>query len=336
MSSAGNGHDPIIAVDGLTRRFGAFTAVDSVSFDIARGEIFGFLGPNGSGKSTVIRMLCGLLAPTTGQASVDGVDVVRNPEAVKTRIGYTSQKFSLYEDLTVDENVLFFGRIYGLRGEALRRRRGEVIDLVGIGPYMGRLTGRLSGGWKQRLAVACALLHEPRIIFLDEPTAGIDPVARRDLWDLLFRLSGEGTTLFVTTHYMDEAERCTKVGYIYLSRLIACGIPSDLKQMPEITPPGHRRFEVDCDAPTVALHRLRQVAGVADATLFGQAIHLLAGESTGEPEIRAALAAAKIACHEVRPIEPSLEDVFVMLTRRHTALRAAENNAAAAASGGKK
>lgn len=320
--------EPAISVRNLTRKFGAFTAVDNVSFDIPRGTIFGFLGPNGSGKSTVIRMLCGLLAPSGGEATLDGIDVVKRPEAIKERIGYTSQKFSLYEDLTVDENVLFFGRIYGLKGAALRERRRAVMELVGIEGFASRLAGKLSGGWKQRLAVACALLHEPKIIFLDEPTAGIDPVARRELWDLLFKLSGEGTTLFVTTHYMDEAERCSKVGYIYLSKLIVCGEPEELKQMSEVTPPGTHRLEVECEHATRALMFLRGLAGVEDATLFGQAIHLLAKQELHEPAIRASLEAGGFSVREVREIEASLEDVFVMLTRDRV-LRA--KNAAAGA-----
>lgn len=315
-----------IAARNLTRRFGKFTAVDSVGFEVEPGAIFGFLGPNGSGKSTVIRMLCGLLEPSSGEAWLDGVDVVRNPEAVKRRIGYTSQKFSLYEDLTVDENIRFFGWVYGLENDRLKRRHAEVADLVGIAPYGGRLAGRLSGGWKQRLAVACALLHEPRIIFLDEPTAGIDPVARRDLWDLLFRLSSEGTTLFVTTHYMDEAERCTMVGYIYLSQLIVCGRPDELKAMPEVTPAGHRRLLVECDDSRVALGFLRDRPDVADATLFGHSIHLLLRETSDADSdalaLRRVLGEAGLNPRDIRPIDPTLEDVFVMLTRKHAAARA--------------
>lgn len=314
MISPPNGH--AISVRDLTRRFGRFTAVDRVSFDIPRGAIFGFLGPNGSGKSTVIRMLCGLLAPSDGEAILDGIDVRRNPERIKTRIGYTSQKFSLYEDLTVDENVRFFGKIYGLRGASLRDRHDAVVNLMGLAPYADRLAGRLSGGWKQRLAVACALLHEPQIVFLDEPTAGIDPVARRDLWDLLFRLSSEGTTLFVTTHYMDEAERCTDVGYIYLSRLIACGKPDDLKRLPSVTGEDEKRLELECEQPTLALERLRRVAGVRDATLFGQAIHLLVDRDMHVDTLSGALHSSGIAMRAARDIEPSLEDVFVTLTRQ--------------------
>ena len=306
----------MIAVEGLTRRFGALTAVDSVSFSIDQGDIFGFLGPNGSGKSTVIRMLCGLLQPSAGVAFLDGINVARKPEAIKERIGYTSQRFSLYDDLTVDENIRFFGRIYGLFGSRLRDRRQAVMDLMGLGPYGRFLAGHLSGGWKQRLAVACALLHEPKIVFLDEPTAGIDPVARRDLWDVLFRLSSEGVTLFVTTHYMDEAERCSHVGYIYLSKLIVCGKPDELKRMPEVTPAGHRRLEVNCDQSRRALAQLRKLDGVVDATLFGQSIHVLARDDLAAPAIRACLETEGLDCREVRDIEPSLEDVFVMLTRQ--------------------
>lgn len=310
----------MISAAGLTRRFGQFVAVDHVSFEIPQGAIFGFLGPNGSGKSTVIRMLCGLLAPSEGTASLDGIDVVRRPEAIKERIGYTSQKFSLYEDLTVDENIRFFGRVYGLRGERLTRRRQDVIDLLELAPYTQRLAGRLSGGWKQRLAVACALLHEPKIIFLDEPTAGIDPVARRDLWDLLFRLSSAGTTLFVTTHYMDEAERCTDVGYIYLSKLIVLGKPSELKEMPEVTPAGTRRLEIEVEDSRRALLRLRQMDGIVDATLFGHSIHALAQRDLSEASIHELLVDEQLGPKEIRQIEPTLEDVFVMLTRRRANL----------------
>jgi len=318
--------DIMIEARELTRRFHAFTAVDNVSFAIPRGAIYGFLGPNGSGKSTVIRMLCGLLEPTEGTATLDGIDVRESPEAIKERIGYTSQRFSLYEDLTVLENMQFFARVYGLSGERLRKRRDEVMELVGIGDYGKRLAGRLSGGWKQRLAVACALLHEPRIVFLDEPTAGIDPVARRDLWDLLFHLSGSGVTLFVTTHYMDEAERCSHVGYIYLSKLLVDGDPDDLKRLPDVTPPGHHRLEVETSHPTRALGWLRKLDGVADATLFGQAIHVLARQEVGAAEIGAHLKRENLELHDSREIAPSLEDVFVTLTRRRAAEVAASGS----------
>ena len=311
---------PAISARGLTRRFGSFTAVDDVSFDIARGAIFGFLGPNGSGKSTVIRMLCGLLRPSEGTATLDSIDVTRHPEKVKRRIGYMSQKFSLYEDLTVDENLLFFGRIYGLRGQTLRTRRDELIELVGLHPFIRRLAGNLSGGWKQRLSLVCSLVHNPSIIFLDEPTAGIDPVARRDLWDLLFRLSSGGTTLFVTTHYMDEAERCSDVAYIYQSRIMTLGRPSELKALPEVNPARTHRLTVAVDDSRRALQTLRTMNGVTDGTLFGQEIHLLVSDQISPSDIADKLSQAGMAPREVRPSQPTLEDVFVMLTRNHTRL----------------
>src|SRR5213083_1301378 len=228
----------MIECHNLTKRFGHLTAVDHVSFNIEKGSIFGFLGPNGSGKSTVIRMLCGLLEPTEGRATIAGYDVARETDRIKSRIGYMSQKFSLYDELTVHENLMFYGRLYGLRGAALPQRRDELIALAHLEPYLRRRAALLSGGWRQRLAMACALVHKPSVLFLDEPTAGIDPVARRELWDLLFEFSGMGMTLFVTTHYMDEAERCSHVGYIYQSRLIVSGLPDELKQLPAVNPPG--------------------------------------------------------------------------------------------------
>ncbi|MGZ8465610.1 MAG: ABC transporter ATP-binding protein, partial [Candidatus Binatia bacterium] len=216
-----------IRADAISKKFGALTAVSDVSFTIEEGEIFGFLGPNGSGKSTMIRILCGLLQPTSGRAELDGLDVVEQTEEIKKRIGYMSQRFSLYEDLTVEENIDFYGAIYGLNRAELAARRQAVVALAGLDDRLEQMAATLSGGYKQRLALACSLLHQPKILFLDEPTAGIDPVARREIWDLLFRLAAEGTTLFVTTHYMDEAERCSQVAYIYLAKLIAIGRPQD-------------------------------------------------------------------------------------------------------------
>ena len=291
-----------------------------MSFEVGKGEIFGLLGPNGSGKSTIIRMLCGVLDPSGGAATVLGHDVAREAEAIKRRIGYMSQKFSLYADLSVRENLDFYGRIYGLRGERLPRRIDAVCERTGLADRLPQLAGTLSGGWKQRLALACALIHEPELIFLDEPTAGIDPVARRDLWDLLFTLSGEGVTLLVTTHYMDEAERCSLVGYIYFARLIAFGRPHELKALPDVTPAGARRWELEVPEPAALLAPLRASTGVRDATLFGQRIHLLASADLPEDDLRARIGtmgkeagpAERIA---LRPIEPSLEDVFVTLSR---------------------
>ena len=273
--------ETVIKAERLTKRFGDLVAVQEVSLDIEKGEIFGFLGPNGSGKSTFIRMLCGLLRPSSGRAELDGWDVETETEEVKRRIGYMSQRFSLYEDLTVRENLDFYGAIYGLEGGSLGERCRALIDLVGLAGRERQMSRTLSGGYKQRLALACSLLHAPRIIFLDEPTAGIDPVARRDIWDLLFHLAGEGTTLFVTTHYMDEAERCSRVGYIYDSRLIAAGKPQDLKSLPDVTPGGAEWLEIACDAPTRALSALKNEPYVIDATIFGEKIHVLARKGSG-------------------------------------------------------
>jgi ABC-type multidrug transport system ATPase subunit len=309
--------EPMIQCEALTKRFGPFTAVDHVSFSVAKGSIFGFLGPNGSGKSTVIRMLCGLLEPSDGHASIAGFDVARQTEEIKHLIGYMSQKFSLYDELTVHENLTFYNRLYGLRGEALAKRRAELIALTHLEPYLARRAGLLSGGWRQRLAMACALVHKPGVLFLDEPTAGIDPVARRELWDLLFEFSSQGITLFVTTHYMDEAERCSHVGYIHMSRLVVCGEPDDLKQLPVVNPPGTKRLDVTCDHVTVGLQAVRRLPGVRTATVFGQSMHLLVDEGVSEQFIRDELVKVKIPQADIRPIAPSLEDVFVALTNRN-------------------
>jgi ABC-type multidrug transport system ATPase subunit len=304
----------MIQCEGLTRRFGPFTAVDQVSFAVRRGSIFGFLGPNGSGKSTVIRMLCGLLEPTAGQARIAGFDVVRELEHIKPMIGYMSQKFSLYDELTVRENLNFYGRLYGLTGAGLQLRVGELIALTHLEPYLQRRAGLLSGGWRQRLAMACALVHQPQVLFLDEPTAGIDPVARRELWDLLFEFSSRGMTLFVTTHYMDEAERCSHVGYIHLSKLVVCGEPDELKQLAVVNPPGTKRIDVTCDHVTTGLQTVRHLPGVRTATVFGQSMHLLVDENVLADFLRAELAKVNIPNADIRPIAPSLEDVFVALT----------------------
>ncbi len=306
--------DAIIQCENLTKHFGHFTAVDHVSFSIEKGSIFGFLGPNGSGKSTVIRMLCGILQPSEGRARIAGYDVTRETDRIKSLIGYMSQKFSLYDELTVHENLTFYGRLYGLSGDALRKRREELTTLAHLEPYLERRAGLLSGGWRQRLAMACALVHKPSVLFLDEPTAGIDPVARRELWDLLFEFSSLGMTLFVTTHYMDEAERCSHVGYIYLAKLVVCGLPDDLKQLPIVNPAGTRRLDVTCDHVTVGLQALRSLKGIRAATVFGQSMHLLVDEGLSEQVIRDELAKVGIREADIRPIAPSLEDVFVALT----------------------
>lgn len=309
--------EAVIRAEGLTKRFGKLVAVQDVTLEISRGSIFGFLGPNGSGKSTVIRMLCGLLQPTAGRAELDGLDVMKETEEVKKRIGYMSQRFSLYEDLTARENIEFYGTIYALGRSALKERCRWVMQLVGLEERQDQIVTTLSGGFKQRLALACAILHEPKILFLDEPTAGIDPVARREIWDLLFDFAGKGKTLFVTTHYMDEAERCSRVGYIYNSRLIASGPPRELKLLPQVTPGQTQWLEVRCAEPTRALSILRRQATVMDATIFGEAIHVLVQKGLDGEGVRAILAAENVACSECRPVSASLEDVFVTLTRHY-------------------
>ncbi len=309
--------ETMIQCEALTKRFGHFTAVDNVSFSIAKGSIFGFLGPNGSGKSTVIRMLCGLLQPTEGRASIAGFDVARQTDDIKSLIGYMSQKFSLYDELTAHENLNFYGRLYGLRGAVLKKRYDELVSLTHLEPYLDRRASLLSGGWRQRLAMACSLMHKPSVLFLDEPTAGIDPVARRELWDLLFEFSSQGMTLFVTTHYMDEAERCSHVGYIHMSKLIVCGVPDQLKTLPSVNPPNTKRLDITCEHVTVGLQAMRRVPGVRSATVFGQSMHLLVDENLADQQIRAELSRAGIAQAEIHHIGPSLEDVFVALSTQN-------------------
>jgi ABC-type multidrug transport system ATPase subunit len=303
---------PALESEGLTRRFGSLVAVDAVDMEVARGSIFGLLGPNGSGKSTIIRMFCGLLRPTSGHARVLGVDVGEDPDAVRRSIGYMSQRFSLYDELTGLENLTFFARAYGIRRRDVPRRVQEMVDRTGLRGYERPRAGTLSGGWKQRLALACALVHDPEILFLDEPTAGIDPVARRALWSLLTELAAAGKTLFITTHYMDEAERCDHLAYIFLSRLLVNGTPGELKALPEVTPVGTRRVEIRTRDITGAFRVLRGHPAVREASIFGESVRLLVEEGASdaalleflEPEAQAAA------------ISPSLEDVFVAMTRR--------------------
>ncbi len=322
MSAAADS-GPAIRAAGLTRRFGAVVAVEDLSLEVARGAIFGFLGPNGSGKSTVVRMLCGLLAPSAGRAELDGLDVALHGLEIRRRLGYMPQRFSLYGDLTARENLEFFARVYGLSPARMRSRLDQVAGLLGLEPYLDRRSATLSGGWKQRLALGTALLHEPRVLFLDEPTAGIDPVARRDLWDMLFRLSGAGITIFVTTHYMDEAERCSIVAYVYLSRLIASGTPSELKARADVSPAGERWLELACPAPTRVLSALRALAGVRDATIFGETLHLRVAQDWDQERARELMESQGRGAWSLREVQPSLEDVFVTLTRREAEKRRA-------------
>jgi ABC-2 type transport system ATP-binding protein len=317
FSSTGQASAPAIDVREAIIRFGKVTAIDDVSLSIETGEVFGLLGPNGSGKTTLIRALCGLIPLARGRAFVLGRDVATDAEAIRSSVGYMSQKFALYEDLTSQENLDFYSGIYGLTQQEARERQAELVEEVGLQPYLGRRAAKLSGGWKQRLALACAVLHRPKLVFLDEPTAGIDPVARRDLWDLLFRLAAAGVTLLVTTHYMDEAERCGRVGYLYLGHLLAVGTPAQLRDRPGVTPAGTTRLEIGLPGGSgleVAelMERLRSQPGVLQVTIFGHTIHaLVTSESTPQ--------SLGLDPAQVRPADASLEDVFVTLSREAAA-----------------
>ena len=302
-----------IRVRELTRRFGAFTAVDRVSFDVREGEIFGFLGSNGAGKSTTIRMLCGLLQPTEGSATVGGIDVGRDPEGVKRRIGYMSQRFSLYALLTVGQNIRFYGGIYGLRGEAFERRRRFVLEMAGLAGREDTLTRDLAAGWRQRLALGCAILHEPPIIFLDEPTGGVDPLSRRRFWRLIDELSRSGVTVLVTTHYLDEAEYCHRIALIHAGRMSALGTPDELKQIFADRP----IVEIQTPQPMAAMRELDAMGEVDDTSLFGTAVHAVLTAGTRDPEpLRTRLVEAGVTVLSLDIVHPSLEDVFLDVVER--------------------
>ena len=297
-----------IAVNNLTRRFGAFTAVDKLSFDVQQGEIFGFLGANGAGKSTTIRMLCGLLRPTSGSALVGGIDVAQDPEAVKRRIGYMSQRFSLYEALTVEQNIRFFGGIYGLRGEALEERRAFVLRMAGLEGRESTRTADLAGGWRQRLALGCAILHKPPIVFLDEPTGGVDPLSRRQFWDLIGELSRDGVTVLVTTHYLDEAEHCHRIAIIHAGKLAALGTASALKGRFADRP----IVEIQADNPVAVMEALEQSRDVEKTSMFGTSVHaVLRSTSVDLSQLRTALAKKELTIRSATSVAASLEDVFL-------------------------
>jgi ABC-2 type transport system ATP-binding protein len=307
-----------VVVEGLTRRFGDFVAVDRIRLSVPAGEIFGFLGPNGAGKSTTIRMLCGLLSPSDGGGRVAGCDIVSQAEAIKQRIGYMSQKFSLYDDLTVSENIDFYGGIYGLAGRVLNQRKDWAIRMAGLDGRGNQATRLLAGGWKQRLALACAILHRPPIVFLDEPTSGVDPVSRRRFWDLIYDMAGRGRTVFVTTHYMEEAEYCDRVALIYRGRMIALGTPRELKN--QLT--GETILSLRCPRPQDLMEDLASLDGIRDVALFGAGLHLKVDKAdAAKGKIRALTDTMGLPRVTVETIDPGMEDVFVSFIeqadRRH-------------------
>jgi drug efflux transport system ATP-binding protein len=299
-----------VETENLVKRFGSFVAVDHVSLQVPKGEIFGFLGPNGAGKSTTIRMLCGLLTPTSGRALVNGFSVTDQPELIRLNIGYMSQKFSLYDDLTVEENIDFFGGIYGVPRERRGERKEYVLRMADLAEGRRALTGTLSGGWKQRLALGCAILHEPPILFLDEPTSGVDPIARANFWTLIRELSAAGQTIFVSTHYMDEAEHCHRLALMYRGKVIALGAPAALKKNL-----GSRHIlQLDSSDPLESMRALENVPGVRDVAVFGGGLHVTVDDAAAAvARIRDALQSKGIEVNRLEPIQPSLEDVFVAM-----------------------
>ena len=305
--------DQAIEVQELTKTFGDFTAVDHVSFNVKRGEIFGFLGANGAGKSTTIRMLCGLLQSSSGTARVGGYDINKQTEQVKLAIGYMSQRFSLYDDLTVEQNIRFYGGVYGLKNSRLKERMEWVLKMAGLTGREKSLTKTLSGGWKQRLALGCAILHEPRIVFLDEPTGGVDPISRRNFWELINQLSSEGITVLVTTHFLDEAEYCNSIILINAGKLIASGTPSQLK----LDHVKHPILEVASTRVVEALETIRVEPWALETSVFGTKLHVMVDdEKEGAALISRSLAAKKIQVEGIQRIVPSLEDVFLYLLDR--------------------
>ncbi len=302
-----------VRVERLLKRFENFVAVDRISFSVRRGEIFGFLGPNGAGKSTTIRMLCGLLLPSDGEAWVGNLDIATQSERIKRKIGYMSQKFSLYDDLTVEQNINFFSGIYGVPRERRSERKEYVLTMAGLGEKRATLTRMLSGGWKQRLALGCAILHEPSILFLDEPTSGVDPIARRMFWHLIHQLSDSGHTVFVSTHYMDEAEFCHRIALMYGGRIIALGAPAELKRNLQ----ARKLLALDSSDPIESMKVLEHREGVYEVAAFGSSLHIVVEDPDAAiPYIRAAIEQKGIAIRRLEAIEPSMEDVFVALIEK--------------------
>jgi ABC-2 type transport system ATP-binding protein len=302
-----------VEVESLTKRFDSFVAVDRIGFQVEKGEIFGFLGPNGAGKSTTIRMLCGLLMPTSGKGRVAGFDLMAEPERIKEVIGYMSQKFSLYEDLTVMENLHFFGGIYGLSGPLQREREEEVLEMIDLQDLRDRITGTLAVGWKQRIALGCAILHKPSILFLDEPTSGVDPISRRNFWSLIQQMGEKGVTTFVSTHYMDEAEYCDRLALIYQGRIVALGTPSELK----VKTLSRGVLEVESDPLIPALDLLKEKPWVLESAVFGNGIHVIGREGIDvEHEVSRLFQEHGVLLKRMVWIRPSLEDVFVSLIER--------------------
>jgi ABC-2 type transport system ATP-binding protein len=302
-----------VEVEDLVKTFGNFVAVDHIYFQVRKGEIFGFLGPNGAGKSTTIRMLCGLLMPTSGKGKIAGFDIKEEPEKIKQVIGYMSQKFSLYDDLTVMENLHFFGGTYGLSGSLQKEKEHQVLAMIGLEDLQGRMTRDLAMGWKQRLALGCAILHQPSILFLDEPTSGVDPISRRNFWSLIQQMGEKGVTTFVTTHYMDEAEYCDRLALIYQGRIIALGTPSELKT--QTLPQGV--MEVECDPLMEALDLLKKEPWVFEAAVFGDGLHVIGKEEVPlKKEMISLFHEKEIVLKRMNWIRPSLEDVFVSLVEK--------------------
>jgi ABC-2 type transport system ATP-binding protein len=305
-----NGKGCVVEVESLVKRFGSFVAVDHVTFSVKAGTIFGFLGPNGAGKSTTIRILCGLLVPSAGRACVGGIDVAAAPEEVRKQIGYMSQKFSLYDDLTVEENIDFFSGIYRVPESRREARKEFVLGMAGLAERRDSMTGVLSGGWKQRLALGCAILHEPPILFLDEPTSGVDPIARRSFWSLIYQLSGAGHTVFVSTHYMDEAEYCHRLALMNRGKIVALGTPSELKGEMQ----NHSILSLESSDPLASMKALEGVPGIVDVAVFGAGLHVKATDAAAATErIRQVLAQRQISIDHLAAIPPSMEDVFVSL-----------------------